>query len=185
MASTLKINNLDTASGSSITLASGKVLDASGMVVQTVYVDPSSTEINSTSASFIDVGLQATITPKLATSKNLICIYFPIYMFGSNETTEPKAGLRMMRSVNGGSFSELVTFMDNNDYTFKHEYGASNYWNTDHASPTHFDDHNTTDTIIYKIQFKCTAGTSGGTVRVANSDTSGNSPRMYVQEIAQ
>ena len=185
MASTLKINNLDTASGSSITLASGKVLNASGMVIQTVYVDPVSTEINSTSNSFIDTGLQATITPKLATSKNLICIYFPIYIFGSSETTEPRGGIRLMRSVNGGSFSELVTFIDNSEYTFKHENSASNYWNTDHASPTHFDDHNTTDTIIYKVQFKNTGGTSGGTLRVANNNTSGNSPRMYVQEIAQ
>ena len=185
MASTLKINNLDTASGSSITLASGKVLDASGMVVQTVYVDPISTEVDSTSNTFVDIGLQATITPKLATSKNLICIYFPIYMFGSGETTEPRGSVRLMRSINGGAFSSLVTFQDNSDYTFKHETSASNHWNIEHASPTHFDDHNTTDTIIYKIQFKNTGGTSGGTLRVANNNTSGNSPRMYVQEIAQ
>lgn len=185
MASTLKVNTLDTASGSSITLASGKVLDASGMVVQTVYVDPISTEVDSTSNTFVDTGLQATITPKLTTSKNLICIYFPCYLFGSNETAEPRGSVRIMRSVNGGAFSELVTFQDNSEYTFKHETSASNHWNIEHASPTHFDDHNTTDTIIYKIQFKNTGGTSGGTLRVANNNTSGNSPRMYVQEIAQ
>ena len=65
MASTLKINNLDTASGTDITVASGKTIKAAGMIVQVQsgQLDTQFT-MSSNQSTQTDVGLSVTITPK-------------------------------------------------------------------------------------------------------------------------
>ena len=87
------------------------------------------------------------------------------------------------RSIGGGSFVSNMDFIDNSNYSFKQEFGASNFWCIDRGNFMHYDTPNTTSAIIYKVQFKNTGAT--GVVRVASSNTSGNSPRISVQEIAQ
>ena len=73
MASTLKINNLDTASGSTITIPSGKVLNASGMVVQCIQTYDITNEATYSATAFTNIThLNTTITPKVAGSKFLI-----------------------------------------------------------------------------------------------------------------
>ena len=177
MTSTLKADKIEGVT------ASGTVQMPAGMVIQTVYTDPVGTETNVTANSFTDTGLSLTITPKFSTSKTLILIPFPVYIFGNRQTTEPKASVRLMRSIGGGSYSSITTFQDGDDTTFKHELSANSDWNIDHGTFTHFDDHNTASQIIYKVQFKCTS--ASGTIRIANGNTTANSPRMFLQEIAQ
>lgn len=79
MASTLKINNLDTASGSTMTLASGKTLDTSAgtlvpsanQIIQCFEVN-FSTETSTTSATFGDInGATISFAPKYSNSKLL------------------------------------------------------------------------------------------------------------------
>ena len=98
MASTLKINNLDTASGTSITLASGKTLDASGgtltpsagQVVQQAEFYNNVT-FTTQSATYVETPCKVAITPKFANSK------MNIYLCGGAYTTystEYRGGLR-------------------------------------------------------------------------------------------
>ena len=71
MASTLKINNIDTASGSTITIPTGKqliVTDEGGLrvpgtVIQVVE-NASTTQMNQGGTSFADTNLTCTITQK-------------------------------------------------------------------------------------------------------------------------
>ena len=175
--STINVDNIKDGAGGN------NVVFPAGMVIQTVFADPVGTETNVTANSFADTGLSLTITPKTSTSKNLVIIPFPVFIFGNSQTTEPKGSVRLMRSIGGGSFSSITTFQDGDDVTFKHELSANNDSNYDHATFVHFDDHDTGSQIIYKVQFKCTS--AAGTIRVANGNTTANSPRMFVQEISQ
>ena len=79
--STLFVNNLNTASGSTITVPTGKKLvgtdggaiSAPGMVVQQVrYVNISATPIQTSSTSNVATGIKVTITPKASGNKILV-----------------------------------------------------------------------------------------------------------------
>ena len=188
MASILSVEQLQgLAAGSTpntITIPSGQTLYAPGHNIQTQFGTIPGTEISSTANTYADIGLQTTITPKVQTSKMLINIMFPVYLFGVNNTAEPRGSVRIVRSIGGGSFASNMDFIDNSNYSFKQEFGASNFWCIDRGNFIHYDTPNTTSAVIYKVQFKNTAG-NVGVVRVASSNTTGNSPRMSVQEIAQ
>ena len=155
-----------------------------GAVMQTEYGSIPGTEVSSTANTYSDIGMQVSITPKFQTSKMLIHIMFPVYLFGVNNTAEPRGSVRIVRSIGGGSFASNMDFIDSSNYSFKQEFGASNFWCIDRGNFIHYDTPNTTSAVIYKVQFKNTAG-NYGVVRVAASNTTGNSPRMVVQEIAQ
>ena len=177
MGSTLTVDNIVGAT----TAASVKL--PAGAVLQTEYGNIPGTEVSSTANTYSDIGMQVSITPKFQTSKMLIHIMFPVYLFGTNQTAEPRGSVRIVRSVGGGSFSSNVDFIDSSNYSFKQEFGASNFWCIDRGNFMHYDTPNTTSAVIYKVQFKNTAGASG-VVRVASGNTTGNSPRMVVQEIS-
>ena len=68
--STLKVNNIDTQTGTTISVASGKVLTQPGSVIQVVRktVDQSG-HASSTSSSYTDIASSSlSITPKFANS---------------------------------------------------------------------------------------------------------------------
>ena len=118
--STLFVNNLSTASGTNITLASGKQLDATagtfvppaGHIVQIVtHRHGDLPQHNSTSFVELSSNYRATITPKYANSKILInatvnvnpsCAVNTIFLW------------KLMRSTAGGSFADLADVTDGN-----------------------------------------------------------------------
>ena len=96
--STLFVNNLNTASGTSIALASGKTLDASGgtltpsagQVVQQVEFYNNVT-FTTQSATFVETPCKVAITPKFANSKMNIYLCGGVYI---TDTTEFRGGMR-------------------------------------------------------------------------------------------
>ena len=68
MVSILKTDKIQASHGSTIEIPTGHILHAPGMVIQTVYANYM-TQSSTTSTSFQDSGLTATITPHFATSK--------------------------------------------------------------------------------------------------------------------
>ena len=176
MASVLKVDQLQGVSDANNVIVPGAI-------IQTQFGTIPATEVSSTANTYSDIGLEVTITPKVQTSNMLINIMFPVYLFGTNTTQEPRGSIRIVRSIGGGSFVSNMDFIDNSNYSFKQEFGASNFWCIDRGNFMHYDTPNTTSAVIYKVQFKNTGAT--GVVRVASSNTSGNSPRISVQEIAQ
>ena len=118
--STLFVNNLSTASGTNITLASGKQLDATagtfvppaGHIVQIVtHRHGDLPQHNSQSFVELSSNYRATITPKYSNSKILInatvnvnpsCASNTIFLW------------KLMRSTAGGSFADLADITDGN-----------------------------------------------------------------------
>ena len=78
--STLFVNNLNTASGSTITVPTGKSLIAPGMILQTVRQE-FRTYVNTASTSYVTTGITATITPKATSSKILVNIKVNGWLF--------------------------------------------------------------------------------------------------------
>ena len=117
-----------------------------GSVIQTV-VSTSTVNQVMTSSSYADIpsgGHQVTITPKLSTSKILL-------MFTGSRisytTTNGISNLKIVRSINGGSFTDV----DEIEYghTVTGGYGYS-------RSSTLYDSPSTTTAVIYKMQGKST-----------------------------
>tara|TARA_B100000902_G_scaffold358288_1_gene373278 strand:- start:1186 stop:1743 length:558 start_codon:yes stop_codon:yes gene_type:complete len=70
--STLFVNNLNTASGSTITVPTGKVLTAPGHIIQVDQTVKTDTLTENSQSAFVDIGLAVSIAPKFATSKILV-----------------------------------------------------------------------------------------------------------------
>ena len=181
--STLFVNNLNTASGSTITVPTGKKLvvtdgggvTAPGMTLQTLE-SFSYTRVTSTSETFVDTGVSVAITPKFSTSKILILCK---HMFEVNGNTGARAGLRLLRDTT--NIAELDNMIGYNYNTGEaHVTGGTGVGMV-------LDSPSTTSAITYKTQFNRNFD-GGGTV-YCNADDSGSYERsrgsIIVMEIAQ
>lgn len=116
-----------------------------GSVIQTVVSTSTANQVM-TSSTYADIpsgGHQITITPKLSTSKILL-------MFTGSRisytTTNGISSLKIVRSINGGSFTDVDEIEDGHYVT---DYGYS-------RSSTLYDSPSTTTAVIYKMQGKST-----------------------------
>jgi hypothetical protein len=118
MASTLKINNLDTASGTDITIPTGKklvVTDTGGVklpggivqVVRSIVNNPSSTQTSSTSYIAVNSAPEVSITPKFAGSLIMIYCGGPIAHFNLTSNYGPVYNIG--RTIGGGSVAMVDT----------------------------------------------------------------------------
>ena len=179
MASTLKINNLDTASGSTITLAGGKTLTGlvnassgftppAGHVVQVVHqgADTSGNSVSTTSSSF-STAFQASITPTSASNK-ILCIA-SCSIADTRSGDQLAVGHRMARQIASGgdtTISSGKTAYSNTEFITLH----LRYINSPAAAKmvqeqsfNILDSPNTTSVCNYKIQHKAgTTCTTGG-----------------------
>ena len=189
MASTLKINNLDTASGTTITVPAGKVLTAPGHVIQVVNaVKTDTASVSTTVPTFGDVGLQCSITPKFNNSKILVQANVALGI-----DTSVFNNMRIVRNVGGGSFSMISAADSASSRTAAHAsiYDADNEGTVYMQDFIHLDSPSTTSAVIYKVQI----ANSGGSVAIfvnrsgRDNDSAGYdiraSSRIVLQEIAQ
>jgi hypothetical protein len=113
-----------------------------GKVLQVVNVNYS-TELNSTSTSFIDTGLSASITPTSATSTILVMVS----QNGVIKTNDMGGSLILLRGAT--KISDFAAFGYNN---------ANNYSTATCHSLTYRDSPATTSSITYKTQSKVASG---------------------------
>lgn len=127
MTSTLRINNLDTATGSTITIPTGKSLVgtdtasiyAPGTVVQIVSLsDTTVTRAASSSSSFVASNITNTITPKFSNSKIIARVATSI---NNNTNSASTIVYTFYRSIGGGSFSNIRS----GDWGIGQAYGAA------------------------------------------------------------
>lgn len=163
--STLKVNNLDTQTGTTISVASGKVLAAPGHVIQVVADDPLSSTISSTANAFSDTGLSVNITPSSTSSKILILSTSVVL----NNTNNCGVELKVVRDSTdiwigrGSSQDGLVNWIASG-------YGAQTCTINTIDSPS------STSAITYKLQY---AEEFGGTAYIYTGAT------FMAMEIAQ
>ena len=174
MASTLTVDNIVGAT------TAANVKTPAGTVLQT-QVNKYDTEVTTTSSTFAATGASVTITPKFATSHILVGIQGTVYMFGNSITTEPKVGFKLYRSEGGGSDVEIRSFLDSNNYTFKSEFGANNYWESSSFYFTHLHDVDTTSAVVYKLYWNNVG--PAGFMRL-NTGSANNSVTMTAMEIS-
>ena len=122
MTSTLKINNIDTASGSTITIPTGKQLIVTdegavrvpGAVLQVVQATDATNTVAS-STSFTAMSLQADITPKSTSSKILILVN------GGHDTNASGRGMRTtIYRDNTTNLATLASGQQGFDYNISH-----------------------------------------------------------------
>ena len=187
MASTLKINNLDTASGTTITIPTGKTLvgtdsgsvKAPGTVIQVVHNKvPHTGGATTTSASLVDSGLFVEITPKYSNSKILVTYHQHFYNYGGGADSGA-AFVLQRRTSPSGSFTELEAGVESAGTSATYMAGDGNSELAGRYSDTFLDTPNSTSLCKYNIRMSVH---SGGSVSTSLSNT--NSV-MTAMEIAQ
>ena len=197
--STLFVNNLNTASGSTITIPTGKQLIVTdeggvrvpGTVLQVVNAEKLDTAATNSSlgTAWADTGLSCTITPKVNTSKILVHVDAALGV-----TQNLFNYFRVVRNVGGGSYSmisEAATPGSRNAiHGMVYDSSSNGQGQTRLQTFNHLDSPATTSAVIYKVQI---ATGTGGYVYIgqSNRDTNGAdydpraSSRIVLQEIAQ
>jgi hypothetical protein len=136
-----------------------------GAVLQVIYAS-TTTEASSSSATFVDTGLTAAITPSASSSK--ILIIYSVQQFNT-----AALGYGHLKLVRGST--DLET------HGFGNYAGSSTIMST--SSYQHLDSPATTSATTYKIQFNRNGG--GGTVYCQYDDTNGEGvSTMVLMEIA-
>ena len=152
--STLFVNNLNTASGTTITLPTGKTLVGTdegafrvpGTILQVVQNVTANHETISAQA-WTATSTQGTITPKSSTSKILVQITGTIRAY-NNGGSDARGAFRIYKSVGGGSYSQLGTHqMTHRAY----DYGGSGRLDDIPFHMQYLDSPSTTSAIIYKL----------------------------------
>ena len=186
MASTLKINNLDTASGTTITIPTGKQLigtdtnsiKAPGMIIQ-VQSGQLVTQFTKSSSlgTYSDTGLSVTITPKYSNSK----IYINVTGNGYAAAATDNPLHRILRTVSGTATSIAAT-----DYMM---YGSPD-GNGGAYVQSIMDTAQSTAAHEYKIQIRSDTGAGTVYFNVNDTNNSGTAAEaqlstIMVMEIAQ
>ena len=195
--STLFVNNLNTASGSTITIPTGKqviVTDEGGLrvpgsVIQVVNAEKLDTAAtNSAMPSWVDTGLSCTITPKASNSKILVHADY-----AGGVTTAAFNYFRVVRNVGGGSYSMISEGATPGSRNAIHGmvYDSDNQGQVCLQTFNHLDSPATTSAVNYKLQFATGGGGSYVYIGQSNRDTDGAAAdpraasRIVLQEIAQ
>ena len=148
--STLEVKGIQAPAGFDLDMPAGHIIQ----VVQ----DTHGAEQNSTSTTFADTGLTATITPKFASSKILVCVqHTGCAKYGTSNNN----GLSV--SILRGS-STIAKISERAGYDASTGYNWIGGLGTDYL-----DSPNTTSATTYKTQYK--SRISGATVRLNDEHT--------------
>ena len=178
--STLFVNNLNTASGSTITVPTGKQLIVTdqggvkvpGSVIQVVYTS-STTATNLSGNGFTEIGLNGSITPTATSSKILVSFTQHFRIHSTNG--DAGCGWGIKRDIGGTEVRVYNNTTSINDYFY-----ANGSWfdMRTATTSTHLDSPSTTSAITYKAEARRYAGT----VTIGQASNQGF---MTLMEIAQ
>jgi len=146
--STSSSNTINVASGHKITGAAGSIV-APGQVIQVINGPGNVSRTATTSTSYVDTNITATITPKFASSKILINWNTMVYQNSSNVY----AYFKLVRNIGGGSFSDVDT---SGGDSILDAYGTP--WQSLFSAA--IDTPNTTSACVYKVQTASASGTN-------------------------
>ena len=192
--STLFVNNLNTASGSTITIPTGKTLVGTdegtirtpGTILQVKQTYYQGTSTFSGSNSFVsNINLDCVITPKATSSKILI----QVMLSYSTSTAGCGNGIGLDRVIGGSTTSDIVRSTGastadlwiglNNNYDQSNSGGILM-----NAFGSYLDSPNTTSAITYKPKFWFVAGSTPIKMNRSNSGQHGGPSITTLFEIA-
>lgn len=141
MVATIKVGKIAAATGTTINVESGHVITQPGSVIQVVNAQYA-TETSTSSGTYSDTGLTATITPKFATSKVLV----QINQNGIYKTADASGNLVNVKVFRDST--ELGFVANGAAYTataVRNNIGTCSYVKLDNPA--------TTNAVTYKTQF--------------------------------
>ena len=181
--STLFVNNLNTASGSTITVPTGKklvVTDAGGvqvphMIGQMVQSGTIAGHSNSASATWADTNYTLAITPTATSSKVLVHFHIPFRLNGTS--TYMRGAFRLNRAISGGS----TTLIWNTSSNFE-QFQVRNATNEHDGimNMTFLDSPSTTSAVTYTMQ---SYRHSDSNMQYIDSEQSGFGGNILLQEV--
>lgn len=118
--------------------AGGKVLQ----VVEATYA----TDVDTSSTSFVDTGITATITPSAATSKIFCLVTFSAQIRKATSETSGNGFFQLLRGATAIAYSANGIFQQNNTTSFIDNRGTQVI--------SKLDAPNTTSATTYKVQYK-------------------------------
>ena len=170
MTGQINVNKIAARTGTAITLESGHKIMMPGSVIQTVYNSIISPE-NTTSTSFVNTSLTATITPTSSSSKILVIVNAAMYANG--------VGTHAIASVFRGDVSG--TDLGNGTYGIGSAYtGSGGAAIKAYVCCSILDSPSTTSATTYTVAIKKSGATYASNISV-NSERS----TIVLQEIAQ
>ena len=173
MTGQINVNKIAARTGNTITINSGDKLSgaagsiaAPGHVIQ-IVTNTLSTSTATTSTTYVDTGLAATITPTSSSSKIFVLAACNLWQ----NTSSAVSAITLYRG--GSRISDSAT------YGWAYGYGANSN-HVMHHSPTYLDSPNTTSATEYKVYYSITS--LSGTLTISVNST----PSMLtLMEIAQ
>ena len=181
--STLAVNTITAETGNTVSLASGKTLNASqgftppaGHVIQTLTTGTIVASQN-TSSNWASTNFTLNITPTSSSSKIYFAVSGHVRIAGSGSPI--RGGIRVRREINGGS--EVYVWNSANNVETMQVRDASN----EHDTPIYLgalDSPNTTGVVTYTVQSKIhSSGLSGAFINHYGSTSGGG---IVLMEIA-
>ena len=159
-----QIQGLATAADpTTVEISSGHTLYAPGHVIQIVQ-GSTSTHTNTSSSTYVDTGLSATITPKSASS----LIYVFMNFVGGNTSASAENHLQILRG------STSIRVMD------RWGFNAGGHTAL-HGATIVKDSPNTTSATTYKVQYR----TQSGYFRINDFYNNANHSTLTLMEVAQ
>ena len=150
----------------------GAPTSGGGGIVQIVYGEKSG-EVTSTLTTFVDTGLEATITPKFTTSKILVVIDQPYHM--SRSTDKCSGGFKVLRgSTEIATPNGTAASGGENPYACSFDFGGTSSASIiDRWTWIKLDEPASTSALVYKVQMACQTGNNSGRIRAQYGGTSG------------
>ena len=143
-------NKIIVPSGQTIDASAGTLVPSAGQVIQTVVAEDDQTQSNqvvvSSSATWVNTGNTATITPKFATSKILINIHDPMVGDSDQDGHNVYAGWRLYR----GTSTVLKTFAYSGSENTTILISRGGQQSATTMSTFHLDSPATTSAVTYK-----------------------------------
>ena len=169
--STLKTNTIQAATGSNVSIASGQVFSAPGHIIQVVQGTYASFT-NTTSSSFVDVGLSAAITP--VSSSNKILVKVAAHGIAQNGGSA-KCELALLRG------STII------QYALRPVYIAisGGEYGTGSCAMEFLDTPNTTSATTYKLQFRTRDGGDSCRFNDYHTGSERSTSTITLMEVAQ
>ena len=192
--STLFVNNINTASGTDITIPTGKKLvgtdgggiSAPGMPVQIVASQTTLGSTTMNSNSYVATGTAVSITPKLAGSKIYLDCRGAIMHHNAHSTVMNYGSMfSFYRDVNGGGYADVTGETRTFTGTFKND-ADQNHWEDVVASMHYLDtpSYSLGQTVNYKIYGRRAQNNSGNGYWNHTGGISGangaNTPQMII-----
>ena len=183
MVSILKTDKIQASHGSTIEVPSGHTLVQPHMPLQIIQGNLN-TAVSTTSTSFVDAGLTATITPKFATSKVLVTVVLGKVGQSNSNGSSWKilrgSDVVIQHSAASGNAQTQAAFHIANGI-----YGVTNHDRyVDTVVLNYLDSPSSTSALVYKIQWKNDGGTSYLNRWATNVDM-GSTSSITLTEVAQ